>query len=106
MVKLIFVDKLINFNSANFDNYLKLIDELKNSLKNDTANEEEDNNIDDMDNEIVGSNLNNEENHSINDNLRKSKKIDKSSKILNNKKLNSKKKKNKQNKLQLLTMGD
>ena len=40
-IEIYFLDKLINFNSTNFDNYLKKLDEIKKKLRNDTTEEEE-----------------------------------------------------------------
>ena len=36
-----FLDKLINFNSTNFDNYLKNLEEIKKKLKNDNSEEDD-----------------------------------------------------------------
>ena len=36
-----FLDKLINFNSTEFENYLKKLDEIKKKLRNDTIEEED-----------------------------------------------------------------
>ena len=36
-----FLDKLINFNSTNFDNYLKNLEEIKKKLKNDNTEEDD-----------------------------------------------------------------
>jgi len=40
-VAIFFLDKLINFNSTNFENYIKKLDEIKKKLRNDTTDEEE-----------------------------------------------------------------
>ena len=40
-IEIYFLDKLINFNSTNFDNYLKKLDEIKKKLRNDNTEEEE-----------------------------------------------------------------
>ena len=40
-IEIYFLDKLINFNSSNFDNYLKKLDEIKKKLRNDNTEEEE-----------------------------------------------------------------
>ncbi len=50
-MELFFLEKLINFSSPNFENYLKILEDIKKNLKN-YKNEEEENNIDDMDIEI------------------------------------------------------
>jgi hypothetical protein len=46
-VEINFLEKLINFNSPNFDDYIKKIDEFKKKLRNDTN--EDDDKGDDMD---------------------------------------------------------
>ena len=61
-LELFFLDKLINFNSPNFENYLKVLEDLKNKLKN-TKTEDEENNLDEMDYEI-GSNEKDSNNNS------------------------------------------
>ena len=45
-MEIFFLDKLINFNSTDFENYLKKLDEIKKKLRNDTT--EEDDKGDDM----------------------------------------------------------
>ena len=50
-LEIFFLDKLINFNSQNFENYLKVLEDLKKKLKN-YKNEEEENNLDDIDIEM------------------------------------------------------
>ena len=40
-MEIYFLDKLINFNSTNFETYLKKLDEIKKKLRNDTSEEEE-----------------------------------------------------------------
>ena len=40
-IVIFFLDKLINFNSSDFENYLKKLDEIKKKLRNDTTEEEE-----------------------------------------------------------------
>ena len=50
-LEVFFLDKLINFNSPNFEIYLKNLEDLKKKLKN-YKNEEEENNIDDMEIEM------------------------------------------------------
>ena len=54
-LELFFLDKLINFNSSNFEIYLKNLEDLKKKLKN-YKNEEEENNIDDMEIELLSKN--------------------------------------------------
>mgnify|MGYP006873009655 CR=1 FL=1 len=51
-LELFFLDKLINFNSSNFELYLKNLEDLKKKLKN-YKNEEEENNIDDLEIELL-----------------------------------------------------
>ena len=50
-IELFFLDKLINFSSPNFENYLKNLEDLKKKLKN-TKTEEDENNLDDIDYEM------------------------------------------------------
>ena len=85
------MEKLINFSSTNFDEYLKKLEELKKSLR-DENNEDEDKNLEDYDIEedLEGK----DENKSIDKN--KDLKVK-----LNQKKEKNKKRKNKQNKLHL-----
>ena len=40
-IELYFLEKLVNFNSLNFDNYIKRIDEIKKKLRNDSIEEED-----------------------------------------------------------------
>lgn len=54
-LELFFLDKLINFNSSNFELYLKNLEDLKKKLKN-YKNDEEENNIDDMEIELLSKN--------------------------------------------------
>ena len=54
-MEIYFLDKLINFNSPNFENYLKVLEDIKKNLKN-YKNEEDENNIDDMDIELGSKN--------------------------------------------------
>ena len=91
-IEIFFLERLINFTSPNFEEYLKRLDELKKKFRDDN-NEEDDKNQDDADNK--------DDDLEINDELYSGKKgnknnIDKT-KNLDNK--NSKKKKSKQNKL-------
>ena len=85
-----FLDKLINFNSPNFDEYLKGLEELKKTLR-DENNDDEDKIMDDeIEEDLEGK----EDNNSINKNKDMEMKFFK-------KKENSGKKKNKQSKLHL-----
>ena len=54
-LELFFLDKLINFNSSNFELYLKNLEDLKKKLKN-YKNDEDENNIDDMEIELLSKN--------------------------------------------------
>lgn len=104
-IELFFLDKLINFTSPNFENYIKIIEDLKKKLKN-TKMEEEENNLDEADYKVDSNNEGVESN-----NVSKEKeKIDKkkTSKVKENKsksepqetKKISKKRTQKQNKIQ------
>ena len=46
-IEIYFLEKLINFNSQNFDTYFKKLEEIKKKLRNDNSDEEE--KVDDMD---------------------------------------------------------
>ena len=88
-MELYFLDRLINFTSTSFDEYLKQLEDLKKRFRDD-SNEEDDKNLDEFDlkgDEIDGKNENN------------SKEEDKNQNVNTNNK-NSKKKKSKQNKIQ------
>ena len=54
-LEIFFIDKLINFSSPNFENYLKNLEDLKKKLKN-YKNEEEENNVDEMEMEMNSKN--------------------------------------------------
>ena len=86
-MELYFLDRLINFTSTSFDEYLKKLDELKKKFRDDT-NDDEDKNGDELDGKGDDAEVKNENNSKIKDTIKNS----------NNK--NSKKKKSKQNKLQ------
>ena len=88
-IEMFFLEKLINFSSTNFDEYLKRLDELKKKFRDD--NNEDDKNPDDDNKEDIEMN---EENNSGKKDIKQN--IDKKKKM-NYK--NTKKKKNKQNKL-------
>ena len=47
-IEIFYLDKLINFSSNNFEDYLKKLDELKKTLRDET-NDDEDKNMDDID---------------------------------------------------------
>ena len=47
-MELYFLDRLINFTSTSFDEYLKKLDELKKKFRDDT-NDDEDKNGDELD---------------------------------------------------------
>ena len=88
-LEIFYLDKLINFSSTNFDEYLKKLDELKKNLRKEN-NDDEDKNMDDIDKdeELIENNDNKSKNKEIKNNLNKNK-------------LKIKKKKNKQNKQHL-----
>jgi len=99
-LEIFFLDKLINFSSPNFENYLKVLEDLKKKLKN-TKMEEEENNIDDMDIEIGSKNEGDSKNNDSKDKADRKKAkntvikgIDKESSPIN------KKRGHKQNKIQ------
>ena len=101
-LEIFFLDKLINFNSSNFEMYLKNLEDLKKKLKN-YNNEEEENNLDEMELEMGDkSDEDSKQKNSKADND-KIKKVNKSKEIDENKNKNKfkVKKGSKQNKLQL-----
>ena len=89
-IEVYFMDKLINFNSTNFDEYLKRLDELKKELRDENNDDDNEEKID-QEEESEGK----DENNSINKNNEINRKL------IIKKKGNTKKKKNKQNKLHL-----
>ena len=93
--EIFYLDKLINFSSNNFEDYLKKLDELKKTLRDET-NDDEDKNLDDMDEDDMENKNENDDNKSLN-------KI-KEKKTINKKRDDLKKRKNKQNKLHLLKL--
>ena len=91
-MEILFLDKLINFSSSNFDDYLKNLEELKKKFREDN-NDEDDKNIDeDLGDDIDGKNENNSKKEENNLNYQNKKNT--------NSKQNSKKKKNQQSKIQ------
>jgi len=86
-MELYFLDRLINFTSSSFEEYLKKLDELKKKFRDDT-NEDEDKNGDELEGKGDDAEGKNENNSKIKDTTK------------NNNNKNSKKKKSKQNKLQ------
>ena len=99
-LEIFFLDKLINFNSSNFETYLKNLDDLKKKLKN-YKNEEDENNLDEMELDMgVKSIEDSKQKNTKNIN----KKNQKSNKVKDNENKNnrsiSQKKGNKQNKIQ------
>ena len=90
-IELNFLDKLINFSSISFDEYIKNLDELKKVIRNETANEE-DKNMDEFDIKEgdINDNINDDSNNKNNENYNKE--------YTSNK--NQKTKRNKQSKLQ------
>ena len=102
-LEIFFLDKLVNFNSPNFETYLKVLEDLKKKLKN-YKNEEEENNIDEMDIEMNSKNeADSKKNNSKNKNEKKNYKNqnvqDEEEKDKDYKKIN-KKRGNKQSKIQ------
>ena len=96
-VVIFFLDKLINFNSTDFENYLKKLDEIKKKLRNDTT--EEDEKGDDID-------LKDEDEGEGNENIEKKRLNEKQGKTKNKKKDKDKKLKLQQQrkkKLKLMT---
>ena len=87
----LFLDKLINFNSVNFEEYLKNLEELKKSLRDENI-DDDDKNVDDIDENEGLEDKNDDKSLKTNKNAKKG---------LVKKKENSKKKKNRQNKLHL-----
>ena len=90
-MEIYFLDKLINFTSSNFEEYLKKLEELKKKFRDDTA-DEDDKNLDELEignEDVDGKNENSKENNEI----ALKRKFD-------NKENSPKKKKNKQNKIQ------
>ena len=88
-IEINFLDKLINFSSTNFDDYLKNLEELKKKFRDD-SNDEDEKNMDELDmdvDEVEGKNDNKNENDQ---NYKRN--------LTSNE--NPKKKKNKQNKIQ------
>ena len=66
-----FMTKLINFNSPSFDNYVKLLDVIKNQLKNDNGQEKEE---EDLKNESRKTNILINKDKKIKDNDKKKRK--------------------------------
>ena len=91
-MELYFLDKLINFSSSNFDEYLKNLEELKNKFRND-SNDEEDKNMDELE---IGIDEKDEEGKNENNSKINENEINIKRKLQEN----PNKKKNKQNKLQ------
>ena len=87
--EIFFLEKLINFNSTNFDEYLKNLDEIKKKLQNDNINEEEEK--DDIDIIDLESKKNSKEENELKENKSKSKN--------NSQKKSKQVKKNEQNKI-------
>jgi hypothetical protein len=100
-IELFFLDKLINFSSPNFENYLKAIEDLKKKLKN-TKLEEEENNLEEIDYKMDSKNGGNSKKSSHDKIDKKKTSMIKSSKtkIEQEAKKLAKKKTHKQNKIQ------
>ena len=99
-LEIFFLDKLINFNSSNFETYLKNLEDLKKKLKN-YKNEEDENNLDEMDLELEAKS--DEDSNKKKNSKNKEEKAKKVEKIKegNEKKYYNHKKGSKQNKIQL-----
>jgi len=71
-IELNFLDKLINFSSISFDEYIKNLDELKKVIRNETDNEE-DKNIDEFDIKEgdINDNVNDDSKNKNNENYKK-----------------------------------
>ena len=93
-IEIYFLEKLINFNSPNFENYFKKLDEIKKKLRNDNSEEEE--KVDDMDFNDLDSKKKEEEDGEKND-IKDEKKLNEK-----DKRKKKKKKGNQQNKIQQL----
>ena len=92
-IEIEFLDRLINFNSNNFDNYIKNLEEIKKKLRND--NIDDDVKEDDIELNDLDSKKKDEENEDGNDNI-----YEKKTNEIVEKKYNKKKMKNKQSKIQ------
>ena len=90
IMEIYFLDKLINFSSTNFDEYLKKLEELKKKFKDDD-NEEGEKNLEDFD--VKGDDIDGKNENKSKDNNNKNE-------LKNNNYKNSKNKKEKQNKIQ------
>ena len=99
-LELFFLDKLIIFNSPNFENYLKVLEDLKKKLKN-TKNEDEENNVDEIEYEINSNKDGNSKNTKEGKDMKKTiiKENKEGSDDISKKNIN-KKRGNKQNKIQ------
>ena len=95
-LELFFLDKLINFNSQNFENYLRSLDDLKKKLKN-TKVEDEENNLDELGYDISNDDIENNSKKNENKKLKIKNKKDENGD--HNKKIN-KKNNHKKNKIQ------
>ena len=99
-LEIFFLDKLINFNSQNFETYLKNLEELKKKLKN-YKNEEDENNLEEMELEMEAkSDEDSKKKNSKNQNEKK-KRSNKQKEEGKNKNKYNRKKGSKQNKIQL-----
>ena len=91
-MEIFFLDKLINFSSSNFDDYLKNLEDLKKKFREDNNDEDDKNADEDIGDDIDGKNENNSKKDDNNLNYKNKKNT--------NAKQNSKKKKNQQSKIQ------
>ena len=63
-IEIFYLDKLINFSSNNFEDYLKKLDELKKTLRDET-NDDEDKNMDDIDDDMENNKNENDDNKNL-----------------------------------------
>jgi hypothetical protein len=98
-LEIFFLDKLINFNTPNFEMYLKNLEELKKKLKNYKNEEEE--NLDEMELEMGGKSGDDSKQKNSKKQDDKNKKINRTKEGDEKKKRLSQKKGTKQNKVQL-----
>ena len=99
-LEIFFLDKLINFNSPNFEVYLKNLEDLKKKLKN-YKNDEDENNLDELELEMEAKSNEDSKKKNSKNKEEKNKKLKKTKEGTDNKSKYNQKKGSKQNKLQL-----
>ena len=99
-LEIFFLDKLINFNSPNFEVYLKNLEDLKKKLKN-YKNDEDENNLDELELEMEAKSDEDSKKKNSKNKEEKNKKLKKTKEGTDNKSKYNQKKGSKQNKLQL-----